>query len=489
MNERHATKAPEASAKGRKRYPPTERGVRVRIYPFEDQETMLVAKCRARAIIWNWTCDVFDRTRAKALDEHPRGLAIKCTQSAVGAEIERLRRDPAYGWLRKTLTLWSCKRVVKQAFAARNLAFAGRAEHPRGRAFRTSAPMTFCVAYDGRKSDEHYVADKAFHVPTVGVLRVRTGRGHMPEAMIRNPAVTVRHDACGRWWASFGVEAPGGAERWQDGEEAQSPAPEDLDTIVGLDVGVRHWIVASDGRRWEAPARTRERVAAERRRRNARRKGERRGKCPTRRAIRQAKQKRLAPDYAPDGWIGQLRATAKAEKAAKKARAREYAALARAEKAEARAEAEREEGILAEPKNRGGRDPTRKSRKVRHKGKGSGTGRRPARAKNADERRERCLRKRLSRRTRGSARYERARHAVATHCASVAAHRADCVHKASNELVTGSAALGVETLDVAAMGRGWGGKHVLRAGLAALLHCIDYKTLWSGTPLQACPQD
>ena len=130
MNERHATEAPEASAKGRKRYPPTERGVRVRIYPFEDQETALIAKCRARAIIWNWTCDVFDRTRAKALDEHPRGLAIKCTQSAVGAEIERLRRDPAYGWLRKTLTLWSCKRVVKQAFAARNLAFAGHAEHP-----------------------------------------------------------------------------------------------------------------------------------------------------------------------------------------------------------------------------------------------------------------------------------------------------------------------------------------------------------------------
>ena len=63
------------------------------------------------------------------------------------------------------------------------------------------------------------------------------------------------------------------------------------------------------------------------------------------------------------------------------------------------------------------------------------------------------------------------------------------MHKASNELVTGSAALGVETLDVAAMGRGWGGKHVLRAGLAALVHCIDYKTLWSGTPLQACPQD
>ena len=217
MNEGQATQPPKASAKECKRYPPTERGVRVRIYPFEDQETVLIAKCRARAIIWNWTCDVFDRTRAKALGEDPRGLAIKCTQSAVGAEIERLRRDPASGWLRKTLTLWSCKRVVKQAFAARKLVFSGHAEHPRGRAFRTSAPMTFCVAYDGRKSDEHYVADKAHR--------------------LARPSSSVSTDSLPHWLRATGRERapeydgttwgpPKGARRMQSQTESPGPKQE-----------------------------------------------------------------------------------------------------------------------------------------------------------------------------------------------------------------------------------------------------------------------
>ena len=39
------------------------------------------------------------------------------------------------------------------------------------------------------------------------------------------------------------------------------------------------------------------------------------------------------------------------------------------------------------------------------------------------------------------------------------------------------------------MARSWGGKHVLRAALGALLRCIDYKALWRDTPLRACPQD
>ena len=494
-----ATEDVGAPAKERERYPPTERGIRVRVYPNAEQVPALVARGRVRAIVWNWCCDVFERARAQANNEDAHGLAIKCTRAALSDEVKRIRRDPAYRWLGDTLALWSCLQVVKQAFAARDRAFERGWGHPRRRGLRASAPMSFCIPYDGRKSDKHYVPNRRFHIPAIGVLKVRTGRGHMPEQMTRCPTVTVQRDACTRWWVSFGIEAPGGAQRWEADESGEPPTtavPNDGGRVTGLDVGVRNWIVASDGRRWEAPARTREREAAERRRRNtqrgrakARRKGERPGKCPTRRAERQAKQQRLAPDYAPDGWIGELRATAKAEKAAKKARSREHAALARAEKAKARAEAEREEGILVERKNRGGRDPSRKSRKVQHKGKSSGAGRRPARAKSADERRERCLRKRLSRRTRGSAGYERARHSVATHCARVAAHRADCVHKASHGLVTGSAALGVETLDVAAMARDWGGKHVLRAGLGALLHCIDYKALWRNTPLRACPQD
>ena len=73
--------AVQPPAKARERYPPTERGVRVRVYPNEEQARSLEAKCRARAIVWNWTCDVFDRSRVRAMGEDAHGLAIKCTRA------------------------------------------------------------------------------------------------------------------------------------------------------------------------------------------------------------------------------------------------------------------------------------------------------------------------------------------------------------------------------------------------------------------------
>ena len=126
---------------------------------------------------------------------------------------------------------------------------------------------------------------------------------------MRNPTVTVRRDACKRWWVCFGVEAPGGALRWALAEAGENwegpPAPEDGNAVVGLDVGVRNWIVDSNGNRLESPLQTREREAKERRRRNghhgrgrARKKGAVLGKCAKRTAQRRAKQRRLAPQCA-----------------------------------------------------------------------------------------------------------------------------------------------------------------------------------------------
>ena len=100
----------ERPRRKRERYPPTERGVRVRANRNKAQERALVARGRARAVVWNWTCDIFERARARAKGEDPHGLAIQCTRKAVCEEIERLRREPGYRWLRETLTLWSCTR-------------------------------------------------------------------------------------------------------------------------------------------------------------------------------------------------------------------------------------------------------------------------------------------------------------------------------------------------------------------------------------------
>ena len=223
MNAGLATETVGARTKVRERHPPSERGVRVRVYPNAEQVPALVARGRARA---------------QANDEDAQGLAIKCTRAALSDEVKRVQRNPAYRWLRDTLPLWSCLQVVKQTFAARERAFARGCGHPRRRGFRASAPMSFCISYDGRRSDKDYVPNRRFHIPAIGVLKIRTGRGHMPEVMIRNPTVTVpgRAEATTKPACASSDEDNGGA-----GAPSSTPAgagtPRDGPAAGGLDGG------------------------------------------------------------------------------------------------------------------------------------------------------------------------------------------------------------------------------------------------------------
>ena len=158
----------EPPPRKRERYPPTERGVRVRIYLDAEQVHALTA----------------------------RGLAIECTRAAPGAEVERIRRTPGYEWLRRTLPLWLCLQVVKQACAARRRAFESGWGHPKGEAFAQAHRCRSASPTTGGKATATTFADKSIHIPAVGALKVRTVHGHMPQAMVRNPTVTVRRDAC-----------------------------------------------------------------------------------------------------------------------------------------------------------------------------------------------------------------------------------------------------------------------------------------------------
>ena len=68
-------------------YPPTERGVRVRVYPDEDQEQTLVAKCRAR--MRSRTPPRLPRSRASR-----RFLEGLIAIYELGVKFERHGRDP-----------------------------------------------------------------------------------------------------------------------------------------------------------------------------------------------------------------------------------------------------------------------------------------------------------------------------------------------------------------------------------------------------------
>ena len=463
------------------RSPNAQRGVRVRIYPTAKAQAELARRLEARQTLWNKICDVFDRDHARRNAEDTGGLTIACTRAALVEEVLRARTDPRQGWIHP-LSRWTCERVVKQAFQARTNAFAGHARHPHARPWRASGPGSWCTYYDGRTSDRHYVPNHALHLPGLETLKVRTGAGHMPARIAGNPTITASRDACARWWLSFTV--PGTSAK---------PATHvlDEDAIGGLDAGLKKLLTDHTGHGAATAKERRARERCIRTQRNAR-KGRARARAlghasddgARRKRRRASKQTALAPVYAPGGAVAQQRAATRAAKADKAARAREHARAARERKARDQADAH----ASTPTRDRGGRNPTRKSRKTKHKGKGSGAGRRrPTHRRDHTERKGRRLDRTVSRRQQGSKRQHKARFARAKHHAHTAEHRHDVLHQTSNDTLGRWAALVIEALNLRGLARGWLGKALLDAGLGTLLHQLRYKAAWRGVPLTTCP--
>ena len=68
------------------------KGLRVRLYPTPRQQRLILPMMHARHVIRNWVCDIFNRSAARAAGDEigANGLAIDCTESAVGAAVRDL---------------------------------------------------------------------------------------------------------------------------------------------------------------------------------------------------------------------------------------------------------------------------------------------------------------------------------------------------------------------------------------------------------------
>ena len=483
------SKATHESKTKHRKHPLTERGCRVRIYPKEDQQNVLVAKATGAQTLRNKICDVFARDYARFKGEEAYGLTIKCTRKDISAEVDQLRVDPTCWWIRP-LSKWTCERIIKQMFQARANAFEGKGRHPRAKKIRPQGPMSWVTFYNGRQSDHAYVADRRFYLPGVGVLVVRTGAGHMPDSMVRNPTVSYSRDASGRWFLSFGVESPKVEEVAEEG--SRTLCEED---IRGNDAGVKNLNTNDLGE--TIPTATKKRDE-ERRKRSRRRtkKGAAQGQAARRAsttgAQRKAAQKRKRKVhghvYAAGGEIATKRAATKKRKREKAKEARKHAERVLREKEEAKAAAIQSAGNENPEKDRGGRDATRKSRKCAHKGKGSGKGRRrPTHRRKHADRKGRRLDREVSRKQPGGKNQHKALQARAKHRAGEKDHRCEHMHQTTSSLVADAMALAIEKLNVTGLARGMLGKSVLDAALGMFLCQIRYKADWYGKPLVECP--
>jgi putative transposase len=196
-----------------------QRSYQFRFYPTPLQEAMLGQYFGASR--WVWNSSLAWRSAAFKLDGE------RVTAVDFSRELTWLKTLEPFTWL-KQVPASVLTQVLRDQDKAFSNFFANRAKYPRFKKRRAAASIRFQL--DQRVVMNAYRAGEFLKLPGLGEIDVRWSRvpGGVPKM------VTVRRDACGRFFVAFMVE------------EAFEPFTPNTKS-VGVDVGLKDVIITSDG--------------------------------------------------------------------------------------------------------------------------------------------------------------------------------------------------------------------------------------------------
>ncbi|WP_433227468.1 RNA-guided endonuclease InsQ/TnpB family protein [Actinomadura formosensis] len=203
-----------------------------RLYPTPGQQQALARAFGCARVVFN------DALRVRG-DAHAAGLPYLPDGDLSKLVITQAKKTTGRAWLGEVSAV-----VLQQALADLNTAYRNFFASVSGkRKGRRVAPPRFRSRKDGRQAIR-FTRNARFTVtpggklrlPKIGDVRVRWSRPLPSEPS----SVTVIKDAAGRYFASFVVETTG------------EPLPEAA-AEVGIDLGLTHFAVTSDGRKITSP--------------------------------------------------------------------------------------------------------------------------------------------------------------------------------------------------------------------------------------------
>ncbi len=203
-----------------------KRAYKYRLYPNKTQQAMLRQTFGCCRYVYNATLD----TKIKAYKTDKTSLSeFECINLMTGLKSE-------YGWLYDVPAVCLVQ-AVRDMYSAYRMFFRTHQGFPRFKSkHRSKLSCRFPVPDCSVNQDLRCVK-----LPKIGLIKYKQDRRF--KGQLRN--VTVSCDGCGRFWVSCLVET-GVAE----------PKPEPLTSqskCVGLDLGLKDFIVASDGRKIPNP--------------------------------------------------------------------------------------------------------------------------------------------------------------------------------------------------------------------------------------------
>ncbi|MBP5864648.1 RNA-guided endonuclease TnpB family protein [Streptomyces scabiei] len=201
-----------------------------RLYPSAGQRTALVRAFGCARVVFN------DALRVRE-EAHVAGLPF-VTSAELSKRLAAVKKTPERVWLGEVSAV-----ILQQSLRDLDTAYRNFFDGLKGKGPKMGAPR-FKSKRDNRQSIR-FTANAAWRItpggklrlPKIGDLKVRWSRS-LPSA----PAtVTVVKDAAGRYFASFVVET-----------DASEVLPE-MTPEIGIDLGLGHFAVLSDGTKVDSP--------------------------------------------------------------------------------------------------------------------------------------------------------------------------------------------------------------------------------------------
>jgi putative transposase len=202
-----------------------------RLYPSPGQRQALARAFGCARVVYN------DALRARQ-QAHAVGLRY-LTDAQLSARLTAAKANPERAWLREVSAV-----VLQQALADLNAAYRDfLASLNGGRKGPKMGPPKFRSRKD-RRQGIRFTANARFAVLPNGKLRLPK-IGDVPVRWSRNlpsapSSVTVIKDAAGRYFASFVVQT-------------EPQALPETEPVIGIDLGLTHFAVLSDGRKIASP--------------------------------------------------------------------------------------------------------------------------------------------------------------------------------------------------------------------------------------------
>lgn len=200
------------------------RTYRFRMCPSQKQEQTLVQFAGARRWVWNWAL-----ARKNAYyEENKQGISA----GQLSAELTALKSQPETAWL-QGMHAGALQQVLRDLFRTFQSFFRRHSRFPKFKS-KKRALLSFRIPQRVK------IANGKVYVPKIGWIRIRQSRD--VEGVAKS--ATFKQDACGHWYVLLvaAFEIP---------DEALPP-PNPVN-VVGMDAGLKTFLVLSNGERVETP--------------------------------------------------------------------------------------------------------------------------------------------------------------------------------------------------------------------------------------------